>query len=118
MVREGTRAWPCPEGRGRELEDEEAGTGEEPCWIETPASSGLGTVDLSVEVEAGRGVGEAIAVPVEEDMSAVAEVVGLRTKWIVAPSVISYSFNNLLSASALPLSKSRCDSTEGAEGPD
>jgi hypothetical protein len=40
--------------------------------------------------------------------------VGLRTRWMVDPSVISYSFNNFVSANALPLSRRRWVSTGGA----
>lgn len=42
--------------------------------------------------------------------------VGLRTRWTVDPSAISYSFNSLLSASAFPFSSNLCESTEGADG--
>ena len=41
---------------------------------------------------------------------------GLTIKFIVSPSFTLYSFNNLLSASAFPLSKRRCASAGGARG--
>lgn len=108
MVREGTRVCPAPAGREME-EDELEADRVRPCWIDAPASIGGGLLLLTDVV----GV-------VDEDMvgGSILTEVGLRTKCTVDPSEISYSFNNLLSASAFPLSKSRWVSTGGAVGDD
>lgn len=106
MVSEGTRAWPIL-GRGRSIElglgccavdaEPRSGTAPEAGLREEEGAEGEGTI-------AGRPAADVI-VPAAEEGGA------FRMRWTIAPLLRSYSFNNLLSASAFPFKSSRCDST-------
>lgn len=104
MVSEGTRAWPML-GRGRSIElDLDC------CAVDAEPRSGTAPEAGLREEEGAEGEGTVAARPAADVIVPAAGVV-FKMRWTIAPLLRSYSFNNLLSASAFPFKSSRCDST-------
>ena len=77
------------------------------------AGEGGADVDLStggVEVDADADVDSRLRAGV-----GAAAAAGLKYRWTIAPSEMSYSLSNFESVKAFPFSSSRCESAGGAE---
>lgn len=89
---------------------------------------GPSSTDVVIVRDGGAGLGgadpdlggspEAVVDVARGGVAGAAVVLGLKYRWIVAPSAISYSLRSFESVKALPLSNSRWESGAGADDED